>query len=79
MTTNDQMQIRFHKMPLETESHGLMTMQVNNLAEAVEVELPDGTMLYGVVTSEWTEIRSQSQMTTTKTVRVHSIEKGDTE
>jgi hypothetical protein len=44
-------------------------------AEAVEVELPDGTMLYGVVMSEWDEITDQSRLLT-KTVRVYGIEPG---
>ena len=75
MTKNDQMQIRFHKAPLNTGSYRLGTMPLINPAERVEVELPDGTMLYGVVMSEWDEIRSESRVLT-KTVRVHSIEGG---
>lgn len=78
MTTNNQMEIRFHKAPLNTEMYGLGTMPLISPAEAVEVELPDGTMLYGAVTSEWDEITSESRMTTTKTIRVHSIKKETT-
>ena len=78
MTTNDQMQIRLHKTPLNTEIYGLGTMPLINPAEAVEVELPDGTMLYGVVLSEWDEITSESRVLT-KTIRVHSIKKEKTE
>ena len=75
MTTNDQMQIRFHKAPLNTGSYGLGIMPLIDPAEAVEVELPDGTMLYGVVMSEWDEITDQSRLLT-KTVRVYGIEPG---
>lgn len=75
MTTNDQMQIRLHKGPLESESYRLGTMPLINPAERVEVELPDGTMLYGVVMSEWDEITDQSRLLT-KTVRVYGIEPG---
>lgn len=78
MTTNDQMKIRFHKTPLNTEMYGLGTMPLINPAEAVEVELPDGSMLYGVVMSEWDEITDQSRVLT-KTIRVHNIEKEKTE
>ena len=78
MTANSQAQIRFHKSLRDTDSYGLGTMPLINPAEAVEVELPDGTMLYGVVTSEWDEVTSQSLKTTTKTVCVHSIEPGGT-
>lgn len=75
MTTNDQMQIRFHKRPLESESYRLGTMPLINPAERVEVELPDGTMLYGVVMSEWDEIRSESRVLT-KTIHVHGTAMG---
>lgn len=75
MTTNDQMQIRFHKVPPNTGSYGLGIMPLVAPAEAVEVELPDGTMLYGVVMSEWDEITDQSRLLT-KTIRVHGIEPG---
>ena len=75
MTTNDQMQIRFHKLLRDTDSYGLGTMPLITPAEAVEVELPDGTMLYGVVMSEWDEIRSESKVLT-KTIRVYGIEPG---
>ena len=75
MTKNDQMQIRFHKAPLNTGSYGLGIMPLIDPAEAVEVELPDGTMLYGVVMSEWDEIRSESRVLT-KTVRVHGTAPG---
>lgn len=75
MTTNDQMQIRFHKAPLNTGSYGLGIMPLIDPAEAVEVELPDGTMLYGVVMSEWDEIRSESRVLT-KTIRVHGTALG---
>ena len=78
MTTNDQMQIRFHKAPLNTGSYGLGIMPLIDPAEAVEVELPDGTMLCGVVMSEWDEIRDQGRVLT-KTIRVHSIKKEKTE
>ena len=78
MTTNDQMEIRFHKAPPDTELYGLGTMPLIAPAEAVEVELPDGTVIYGVVTSEWDEITDQSRVLT-KTIRVHSIEKEKTE
>ena len=78
MTANNQMQIRLHKTPLNTEMYGLGTMPLINPAEAVVVELPDGTMLYGVVVSEWDEITSESRVLT-KTIRVHRIEKGATE
>lgn len=75
MSTNNQMEIRFHKMLRDTESYEFMTMPLNILSEAVEVELPDGTMLYGVVTSEWDEIRSDSRVLT-KTIRVHGTASG---
>lgn len=78
MTTNNQMKIKIHKAPLNTGSYGLGIMPLIDPAEAVEVELPDGTMIYGVVMSEWDEIRDQGRMVT-KTIRVHSIEKGATE
>ena len=78
MTTNDQMKIRLHKTPLNTEMYGLGTMPLINPAETVCIELPDGTMLYGVVMSEWDEITDQSRVLT-KTIRVHSIEKEKTE
>lgn len=78
MTTNDQMQIRFHKSPPNTEMYRLGTMPLINPAEAVEVELLDGTMLYGTVTAESTEIDGHVRVVT-KTVRVHSIEPGATE
>lgn len=78
MTTNDQMQIRLHKTPLNTEIYGLGTMPLISPAEAVEVELPDGTMLYGVVVSEWDEITDQLRVLT-KTIRVHNIKKEKTE
>ena len=75
MTTNDQMQIRIHRTPPETELYGLGPMPLNRMAERVEVELQDGTMLYGVVMSEWDEIRSDSRVLT-KTIRVYGIEPG---
>ena len=78
MTANNQMQIRFHKTLRDTDSYGLGTMPLINPAEAVEVELPDGTMLYGVVMSEWDEIADQSRVLT-KTIRVHNIKKEKTE
>ena len=78
MTANNQMQIRFHKAPLNTASYGLGIMPLIDPAEAVEVELPDGTMLYGVVMSEWDEITDQSRVLT-KTIRVHNIKKEKTE
>ena len=76
MTTNDQMQIRIHRTPPETELYGLGAMPLNRMAERVEVELQDGTMLYGVVMSEWDEIRGDSRVLT-KTIRVYGIEPGD--
>jgi hypothetical protein len=75
MTTNDQMKIRIHQAPPNTDVYGLGAMPLINPAEAVEVELPDGTMLYGVVVSEWDEITNDSRVLT-KTIRVHSIEGG---
>ena len=78
MTTNDQMQIRIYKAPPDTDVYGLRAMPLVSPAEAVEVELPDGTMLYGVVMSEWDEIRSDSRVLT-KTIRVYGIKKEKTE
>lgn len=78
MTTNSQMKIRIHQAPPNTDVYELGTMPLITPAEAVEIELPDGTLLCGVVTSEWDEIRSQSRVLT-KTIRVHSIEKEKTE
>lgn len=78
MTANNQMQIRFHKAPLNTGSYGLGIMPLIDPAEAVAVELPDGSMLYGVVMSEWDEITDQSRVLT-KTIRVHNIKKEKTE
>lgn len=76
MTTNNQMKIRIHKAPLNTGSYGLGIMPLIDPAEAVEVELPDGTMLYGVVMSEWDEIRSDDSRVLTKTIRVHGTASG---
>ena len=73
MTTNNQMEIRIHKTPLETESYGLGTMPLINPAETVCIELPDGTMLYGTVTAESVEIDGHVRVVT-KTVRVHPEE-----
>lgn len=73
MTANNQMQIRFHKAPLNTASYGLGIMPLIDPAEAVEVELPDGTMLYGTVTAESVEIDGHVRVVT-KTVRVHPEE-----
>ena len=78
MTTNSQMKIRFHKILRDTDSYGLGTMPLITPSEAVEVELPDGTMLYGVVMSEWDEITDQSRVLT-KIIRVHNIKKEKTE
>ena len=75
MTKNDQMQIRIHRTPPETESYGLRPMLFRNPAERVEVELPDGTLIYGVVMSEWDEIRSDSRVLT-KTIHVHGTAMG---
>ena len=78
MTTNDLMQIRIHKALPDTDVYELGTMPLISPAEAVCIELPDGTMLYGVVMSEWDEIRSDSRVLT-KTIRVHGIEPGGAE
>ena len=78
MTTNDQMKIRIHKAPPDTDVYELGAMPLISPAEAVCIELPDGTMLYGVVLSEWDEIRSDSRVLT-KTIRVHGIEPGGAE
>ena len=75
MTANSQAQIRFHKTLRDTDSYGLGTMPLINPAEAVEVELPDGTLLCGVVTSEWDEITSESRVLT-KTIHVHGTALG---
>ena len=76
MTTNDQMQIRIHKAPLNTELYEFGAMPLIDPADRVEVELPDGTLLYGVVMSEWAEIRSDDSRVLTQTVRVYGIEPG---
>ena len=75
MTTNDLMQIRIHRAPPETEVYGRGTMPLNRMADRVEVELPDGTLLYGVVLSELDEIRSDSRVLT-KTIHVHGTAMG---
>lgn len=76
MTTNNQMKIRIHKAPPDTDVYGLGIMPLIDPAEAVEVELPDGTMLYGVVMSEWDEIRSDDSRVLTQTIRVHGTASG---
>lgn len=76
MTTNNQMKIRIHKAPPNTEMYGLGTMPLISPAEAVCIELPDGTLLYGVVLSEWDEIRSDGSRVLTQTVRVHGTALG---
>ena len=78
MTTNNQMEIRFHKAPLETESYGLMTMPLISPAETVCIEFPDGSTLYGTVTAESAEIDGHVRVVT-KTVRVHCSELEATE
>ena len=78
MTTNDQIQIRIHQAPPNTDVYGLGAMPLSSLADRIEVELLDGTLLYGVVLSEWDEIGSESRVLT-KTIRVYGIEKGATE
>ena len=76
MTDNDQMEIRIYQSPPNTDVYRLRTMPLINPAEAVCIELQDGTMLYGVVMSEWDEIRGDSRVLT-KTIRVYGIEPGD--
>ena len=76
MTTNDQMKIRTYKAPPDTDVCGLGTMPLFSPTERVEVELPDGTLLYGVVLSEWDEIRSDDSRVLTKTIRVHGTAPG---
>lgn len=76
MTTNDEMEIRIHQAPPDTDVHGLRAMPISSLADRIEVELLDGTMLYGVVVSEWSEITNDSRVLT-KTIRVYGIEPGD--
>ena len=75
MTTNDLMQIRIHRAPPETEVYGRGLMPLTHMADRVEVELPDGTLLCGVVTSEWDEITSESRVLT-KTIHVHGTALG---
>lgn len=75
MTTNNQMEIRFYKALPKSEPYNPRIMPVIVPAETVCIELPDGTMLSGVVTSEWDEITGQSRITT-KTIRVHGIALG---
>ena len=76
MTTNDQMKIRIYKAPPDTDVYGLGTMPLFSPTERVEVELPDGTLLYGVALSEWDEIRSDDSRVLTKTIRVHGTAPG---
>ena len=76
MTTNDQMKIRIYKAPPDTDVYGLGTMPLISPAERVVVELPDGTLLYGVVLSEWDEIRSDDSRVLTQTIRVHGTASG---
>ena len=75
MTDNDQMEIRIRQAPPNTDVYRFGAMPLFSPAEAVCIELPDGTMLYGTVTAESTEIDGHVQVVT-KTVRVHGIEPG---
>lgn len=78
MTTNDQMQIRFHKALPEVEPSGPRIMPVIAPAETVCIELPDGTTLYGTVTAESAEIDGHVRVVT-KMIRVHCSGMGTTE
>lgn len=71
MTDNDEMQIRIYQSPPDTDVYGRRAVPLFSLTDHVEVELPDGTLLYGVVLSDWDEIRSDDSRVLTKTVRVH--------
>lgn len=72
MTANSQMQIRLHKALPEAAPDGPRIMPVIVPAEAVCIELPDGTTLYGTVTAESAEIDNQVRVVT-KTIRVHGV------
>ena len=79
MTDNGQMEIRIYQAPPNTDVYRFGAMPLSRLADHVEVELPDGTLFYGVVLSDLAEIESDDSRVLTKTIRVHSIEKGVTE
>ena len=76
MSMSDQMIIRIHRTTPKAESYGLGLMLLHSPEECVEVELPDGRVLYGVVMSEWDEIKGESRVLT-KTIRVHGTAPGD--
>lgn len=76
MTDNDEMQIRIYQAPPNTDVYGRGAMPLFSPTDRVEVELPDGTLLYGVVLSEWAEIRSDDSRVLTQTVRVHGSARG---
>ena len=76
MTDNDQMEIRIHQAPPNTDVYGRGAMPLFSLTERVKVELPDGTLLYGVTLETWVEIESDDSRVLTKTIRVHGIEPG---
>ena len=76
MTTNDQMEIRIYQAPPDTDVFGLRAMPLFSLTDRVEVELPDGTLLYGVVLHDWAEIRSDDSRVLTKTIHVHGTTQG---
>ena len=79
MTDNDQMEIRIYQAPPNTDVYRFGAMPLFSSTDHVEVELPDGTLLYGVVLSDLAEIESDDSRVLTKTIRVHGIEKGVTE
>ena len=79
MTDNGQMEIRIYQAPPNTDVYGLRAMPLFSLTERVKVELPDGTLLYGVTLETRDELSSDDSRVLTKTIRVHSIEKGVTE
>ena len=78
MTTNDQIQIGFHKRLPGAEPYGLRIMPVVVPAEIVCIEFPDGSTLYGTVTAESAEVDGHLRVVT-KTVRVHRSEMEATE
>ena len=79
MTDNDQMEIRIYQAPPNTDVYGLRAMPLFSLTERVKVELPDGTLLYGVVLSDLVEIESDDSRVLTKTIRVHGTVLGGAE
>ena len=79
MTDNDQMEIRIHQAPPNTDVYGRGAMPLFSPTDHVVVELPGGMLLYGVTLETWVEIESDDSRVLTKTIRVHSIEKGVTE